>query len=72
MLKTVRNALRKVTHGTWIQIQESTAIMTGTPIEMDWRDTGDNYAPSPAVREGYVREDVTIHETETVHQRRRA
>ena len=72
MLARVKSTIRKITHGAWIQIQESSAIMTGTPIQLDWRDTGDNYEPSPMVREGYIREDYEIRETRTVHERRRA
>ena len=72
MFKAVSKAARKIAHGVWTQEIESSAIMTGTPIEVDWRDTGDNYSPSPVVRESYIHADYEIRETRTVHERGRA
>jgi hypothetical protein len=71
MLKTLRKVARKVAHGTWIQMEESGAIMTGTPIELDPRKTGDKFQSSPFVRETF-HADYKIRETRTVHRRRRA
>lgn len=56
-------ALKRAAHGAWIGMQESGAIWSGQVMEVDPRESGDNYAPSPAVREVY-RADYREH-TET-------
>ena len=72
MFKGVRKAVRSLAHGVWTQEIESSAIMTGTPVELDWRDTGDNFAPSPVVRESYIHADYEVRETRTIHETGRA
>lgn len=66
-----RKLMRRMAHGTWVQVQESGAIMAGQQIELDPDYTGDNYAPSPAVREVFTADYTKTTTTET-HESRRA
>lgn len=72
MFNGLGRTLHKAGHAVWVQMQESGAIMSGTRVQLDWRETGDRYQPSPFVAEDVITEDYTIHETETVRGVKRA
>lgn len=66
----LRHLFKRASHSVWVQMQESGAIRTGEPIELDPRYTGDRFSPSPTVREVF-HADYHEHSETTTHVRGR-